>query len=135
MHGSLGAAMGAAQTSDGSSLRAQRVGQRREHRMEWPQLWGSGPQGLPPTMVRSWVRRMQRGTENQGGGGLMSGQQQQADLVGGKGTLAEGGGWDGGSGPGGWVLAQGEGTSLSLHRVLDRARMYGRHLTGPGGQR
>lgn len=28
----------------------------------------------------------------------MSGQQQQADLVGGKGTLAEGGSWDGRSG-------------------------------------
>ena len=65
----------------------------------------------------------------------MSAPQQQADLVGGKGTLAEGGSWDGRSGPGGWVLAQGEGTSLSLHRVLDRARMYCWHLIGPGGQR
>lgn len=74
-------------------------------------------------------------TENESGGGLMSGQQQQADLVGGKGTLAEGGKWDGRSGPGGWVLAQGEGTLLSLHRVLDRARMYCRHLIGRRGQR
>ena len=40
----------------------------------------------------------------------MSAPQQQADLVGGKGTLAEGGSWDGRSGPGGWVLAQGKGT-------------------------
>lgn len=45
--GSLGAATGAAQTPDGSSLRAQRAGQRREHRMEWLPRRGSDPQGPP----------------------------------------------------------------------------------------
>lgn len=65
--GSLGAATGAAQTPDGSSLRAQRVGQRREHRMEWLPRPGNDPQGPPATTVGSWVRQMQRGTENQSG--------------------------------------------------------------------
>ena len=59
--------MGAAQTPDGSSLRAQRVGQRREHRMECLRLGEVVHKVYPPTMVGSWVRQMQRGTENQSG--------------------------------------------------------------------